>query len=390
MNDMNDLNNKDKSAELDGYKNALREAYPGPKTDIKAAVMAEISADGAKVLTKKPRSKLRTFVKWGSLAACIVLVGVICIRVLPMTKMFSESDNATGNTVPHENALDGMNYSKADTYSDSESSVGTIDAVIAELPNTPCEEATKSSVIDADDAIAPESGGEEIAEVEAPQAEQATRADSAEAVQDYTSTLPDAVIGEGESAQTDCAHAETFMNSYHDIPALLVNLVGESAYSAWLSSTDGECGANIASFIEYFALPREIFCELVNTTELYYLCDYPIELLYGGDAAAIEKYYAGGGNMQDSVCRYFEYKFKMAIASSEHVTGFSSWMRERGYSCTADWSIAELSHDMGITAAELEAIYTGVKSTFASIYEGITLPEYDFAAIEAYGERDSF
>lgn len=82
MND-NDLRN----TSHDDYKRLMAEAYPAPKKDIRAAVMAQVSAEAvqsnkkAKTLT---RQRMNRFVKFGSLAACFVLLVTLGFRVVPM------------------------------------------------------------------------------------------------------------------------------------------------------------------------------------------------------------------------------------------------------------------------------------------------------------------
>jgi len=82
MND-NDL----RTPSHDDYKRLMAEAYPSPKTDIKAAVMAQIAAGAeqsnkkAKILTPERRNR---FVKFGSIAACFVLLVTLGFRVVPM------------------------------------------------------------------------------------------------------------------------------------------------------------------------------------------------------------------------------------------------------------------------------------------------------------------
>ena len=67
--------------ELALYREVLSSAYPKPKRDIKAGVMKAVQRDAA---MKKKRAQNRALImKWGSLAASIVLVAMVGIRVLP-------------------------------------------------------------------------------------------------------------------------------------------------------------------------------------------------------------------------------------------------------------------------------------------------------------------
>ncbi len=82
----NDLRNL--SAD-DEYVRLLAAAYPGPKRDLRSAVMAQIAAEDSKILKNKKKSRWSAegrnrFVRYGSLAACLVLLTVLGFRVLPM------------------------------------------------------------------------------------------------------------------------------------------------------------------------------------------------------------------------------------------------------------------------------------------------------------------
>ena len=66
--------------EMESYRSALKESYPAPKTDIHSNVMKQIRAE--RILMKK-RARQKLFVKWGSVAACLLLVGMIALKVVP-------------------------------------------------------------------------------------------------------------------------------------------------------------------------------------------------------------------------------------------------------------------------------------------------------------------
>ncbi len=73
----------------DEYARLLAEAYPGPKRDIRSAVMAQIAAEDSKILKSKKKGRWSAemrnrFVRYGSMAACLVLLTVLGFRVLPM------------------------------------------------------------------------------------------------------------------------------------------------------------------------------------------------------------------------------------------------------------------------------------------------------------------
>lgn len=62
------------------YKSVLEASLPEPKTDIHAAVTAKIKAE------RKRMDIMRKAAKWGSLAACLILVSLVGIKLLPELK----------------------------------------------------------------------------------------------------------------------------------------------------------------------------------------------------------------------------------------------------------------------------------------------------------------
>ncbi len=110
-----DLNNSElPPEELSAYREALAAAYPHPKKNIKAGVMAEILS--AKPVAKKKKSSAASrILRWGSLAACILLVGTVCLRMLPAIEKsystmeadhFFSSNAMDDGAVLHDSALD--------------------------------------------------------------------------------------------------------------------------------------------------------------------------------------------------------------------------------------------------------------------------------------------
>lgn len=69
--------------ELLRYRQALDEAYPGPKVSIREEVMKQIKTEMAADRAKRRQQRMSRMVKWGSLAACLVLCTTVGIRVLP-------------------------------------------------------------------------------------------------------------------------------------------------------------------------------------------------------------------------------------------------------------------------------------------------------------------
>lgn len=104
MND-NDLRN----VSDDDYRRLMAEAYPASRRDLAAAVMAQITAEAgqsakkAKILTPAFRNRL---VKFGSMAACLVLLVTLGFRVVPMMKnaVTESADSAAPEAVMYSAA----------------------------------------------------------------------------------------------------------------------------------------------------------------------------------------------------------------------------------------------------------------------------------------------
>jgi len=393
--------------ELKQYKKLLSAAYPFEKGKIRDSVMAEIAAGSA---TKKNKTTLRQIaLRWGSVAAAFIFICLICISIMPRLDVyvgkdsFAEADEVNVENSATESTGDAHETSHAEK---SETSDAPTDAELPmEAPEsyTPVEDENEyyysenvtysltaitedGAGYDLLDAVCGEStppsssmddfAGEAEDENVAPE----STVDTKFAMRNLMmfSAAPTYI-----STVTECTHSETFMNSYHEIPAVLKNLVGANEYAAWESSLSEDSCRNIGDFIEHFDISREIFTALVASTDLYYACDYPIDLLYGGDADAIEKYYSTGGDVDGCLARYFEYKFKLALGESAE--NYNSWRLMTGYTSVAEWSIAQLVRDMDIEREDLEAIYSSTVESFLEIYEGAKIPTYDFDVIVECG-----
>jgi len=120
-------------AEMESYRSALKEAYPAPKTDIHANVMKQIRAER---MAQKMRRRRAAFVKWGSVAACLLLVCIIAIRVAPdfdkLAPVAEKSDamaedisvarydnRDSDDAVPHEEVQDMSNEYSHSSNSES-------------------------------------------------------------------------------------------------------------------------------------------------------------------------------------------------------------------------------------------------------------------------------
>ncbi len=199
----------------DEYARLLAEAYPGPKRDIRSAVMAQIAAEDSKILKSKKKGRWSAevrnrFVRYGSMAACLVLLTVLGFRVLPMmgdivapetadmemelraadaamdvqapTEEMPETRAATTSEAVEENGA-SSNYFKVQTYSgepiEEEGEEMTVveeevtDGTVAEAaPLAPVEEA----VVEEEAPAVEKAPVEEAVVEEAPAAEPTTEA----------------------------------------------------------------------------------------------------------------------------------------------------------------------------------------------------------------------
>ena len=85
------------------YKSALDASLPKPKTDIHAAVTAKIRAE------RKRMDIMRKAAKWGSLAACLILVSLVGIKLYPEFK--TKSADSLVMTEQYDAVADSSNLS---------------------------------------------------------------------------------------------------------------------------------------------------------------------------------------------------------------------------------------------------------------------------------------
>lgn len=408
---MSDLKNDNQSSramtpeELGRYKELLSAAYPYEKGKVCDSVMARIAKEAA--APKKNKPSWRTLaIRWGGAAAALLFICVISVSLLPRLDKFAAGDMYTAEA-DNSAVMDDARPESSGGVIDKTSST----SAPAEAPEAAADNASLPS--DAEElapeyeyrllaftAITEDGAGYDLADcawAEELAPPSASADDSAaeeiegecesvcETAYNVKSLSLYSASAYPVSTITECAHSQTFMNSYHEIPALLQNLVGADEYAAWEGELEDVTCKNIAGFIEHFGVEREIFSELVTTTDLYYVGDYPIDLLYGGDADAVEKYYSEGGDTDACLARYFEYKFKLALG--EHAEGYNAWRASKDYDSVAAWSIAQLVHDLDVERDELEAVYAATAESFREIYADAKLPEYDFDAITECGHE---
>lgn len=419
--------------ELRLYREILDAAYPTPKRDIKSGVMQAVRkeaagefSDAAEIIKpnkKKPERWREAFVRWGSLAASIVIVAVAGVHLLP-TLLTPET---TGDSA-HKEAFVYTSGSVGTPSEEAETSAVT--AEVGQLYKTAYNGSLLNRIAIAEDEaeaeedipeleeieeIEEKSEAEEIAEVgstaydhdiedyadgAAAMAEEAVTEAAAEA-EKTPETMPETeaeTMPETMAAaeylpdrtanfvpQIQCVHTGVFRDSYHEIPELLIAEVGEDEYYAWANEVSREdpCAVNIYGFLQYFGISQTSFAMYLSTSDIAYYCDYPIDVLYESDEAAVEEYYAGGGRFDEMTADYFEYELKLALVSEIGVTKYTEWLRENAYLAVRNWSMAKMVKDNGIDDRRFTEIYNELAQTFAENedYAGYTIPEYELAKI---------
>ena len=306
MND-NDLRNIS-----DGeYRRLMTEAYPSPKKDIRAAVMAEIAAEAsqtnkkAKILTPKRRNLI---VKFGSMAACLVLLVTLGFRIVPMmTNKVVMEDTA---------AAEAVIVTTENTAADSEPKknapamfAAKLTAFDASEENDSPEEAYDDAAEEGTDAISAYSILADTAEEVVLEAEETPAAPPMmmAAPPIAEEAVEECVV---EEAVEECA-AETAVPRFEsELKLLLTEEINTETYAAWLTdhSYTSPDHWSIAEFVTVHGISRDRFTELHSTLTASFadneIIRYDLDKLYGEDPAVAESIADGViGTLIDAMCR---------------------------------------------------------------------------------------
>lgn len=381
------------------YRDILDAAYPKPKRDIKSGVMQVIREESAAVIIpakeKKKERRRRELIKWGSLAASIVIVAGISIRVLPT---FLSDNLEVTNEAAIEKVYDSnmQSTSGADTKrAKPETSYGT--GIVQGLYQMSLSDSREEDIA-VDDEAAPTYSDTSALDESASTKENANSADLSKSM--ISATAADAVEEEieedavveslvGSSAADesapahDCPHTGTFLNSYHEIPQMLIDEVGRDDYTAWANevSREDSCAVNIYSFLQHFEISETSFVMYLQNSDINYYCDYPVNILYGSDADAVEAYYSSGGVYDVMVSDYFEYRFKLALAEELSEPVYNEWLGKFTSQTVRGWSIAQFVRDHELTEARFLEIYNETAEAFREEFDGCVLHEYNITKI---------
>ena len=250
------------------YRRLMSEAYPSPKKDIRAAVMAQITSEAAqsdkkaKILTPAFRKR---FVRYGSIAACFVVLVTLGFRVLPMMSKDAVMESSA-EMAPQEAVMPAAEVCDTESVPETaaaENGTGAIKTKLFSVSLTdsaadePMEEpeAAEEAVEEAPAApmlmMAPSPVTEETSVEEAPVEEAVVEAEVEECVAE-------------EAPADDAVSPISLFES--ELKLALTGEIGTEAYTAWLTDR-GYTSAedwSIAEFVQNFGIPRERFTELYD------------------------------------------------------------------------------------------------------------------------------
>lgn len=319
------------------YRRLIAEAYPSPKRDIRAAVMAQVTAEAfqsgkkAKILTPAFRNR---FVKYGSIAACFVLLVTLGFRVLPMMTKDAVLESEADFAAPEAAVAAGTAMVTADTaaYDDAET-----------VPET---------------AAAPEENGN--AKTEAPIQFKAVLTDStdlpAEEVPAAEEEIEEAIAVYSYSAEIEAdIGTDTAVSTEPETPMLMTAP---------------------APVVEEAPVEEAVVEECVEECVVEEaVAEEPAEEL------AAPEYYRNAPDKTEGARRMFEYELKLDLYQEVHdrfgFETYDNWMTEHGYTDVSSWSIAEFVDRFHISRERFTELYDAQTESFAEIRPESVPPTYD-------------
>jgi len=275
------------------YQQLLELSYPQPKKSIRDEVMKQIRAEsgsesaespllcaftGSEAKSSRRKAHMNRFVRYGSIAACFVLLIGAVIGIAPLLSRTEADDAAayvhqnTVTTYASTDAAPTTDTVKPENWKEeAKKQNGTImksalydtapmrDSAEPESPAEACETQPETAALYSmtlTSANAAESPEAESPEAESPEAEE---------------VAAEAVCEAAPAAVYDCAEAEEACvctvhdAAYHSFPASLVALTGQKAFDDWYSLPEaaGTCGIpSVYRFVRYFGFSAEQFSAL--------------------------------------------------------------------------------------------------------------------------------
>ena len=295
------------------YKRLIAEAYPSPKKDIHAAVMAQITAEAARsrrkanILTPAFRNR---FVKYGSIAACFVLLVTLGFRVLPMmtkdavmetenamfTADMAYTDGAAPESPMEETSAEtqaaaggtknGAPFLYKAVLTDSTTAAAVPEETEEEIVEEPAAVAAYSAEIEAeevmddgDSAEVPEPEAPMVMMAPAPAAEDAIVEEAVAEEAPAEDMIEEEVVEECvvEEAVEECIVEEAAPQSgttsfESELKLALTREIDAEAYTAWMTGhgyTSPE-NWNITEFVQNFGISRERFTELYDALTAFF------------------------------------------------------------------------------------------------------------------------
>lgn len=261
------------------YQQLLELSYPQPKKSIRDEVMKQIRAESGSESAESPllcaftgseakgtrrNLHMNRFVRYGSIAACFVLLIGAVIGIAPMLSR-TEADDAAAYV-----------YQNTVTTYASTDAAPTTDTV---KPENWKEEAKKHNDTIMKSALYDTVPMRDTAEPESPAEISETQPETAVL---FSMALPNTNEAESPEAEEDAAEAvceaapaassydeagvcTVHDAAYHSFPASLVALTGQKAFDAWYSLPEAAdtCGIpSVYRFVRYFGFSAEQFSAL--------------------------------------------------------------------------------------------------------------------------------
>ena len=295
------------------YKRLITEAYPSPKKDIHAAVMAQVTAEAAqsrkkaKILTPAFRNR---FVKYGSIAACFVLLVTLGFRVLPMmtkdavmetesimfTADMAYTDGAAPESPMEETSAEtqaaaggtknGAPFLYKAVLTDSTTAHAAPEEAEDEIIEEPAAAAAYSAAIEAeevmddvDSAEVPEPEAPMVMMAPAPTAEDAIVEEAVAEEAPAEDLIEEEVVEECvvEEAIEECvveeAAPQSGITSFEsELKLALTREIDAETYTVWMTGhgyTSPE-NWNITEFVQNFGISRERFTELYDALTAFF------------------------------------------------------------------------------------------------------------------------
>jgi len=307
------------------YKRLIAEAYPSPKRDIHAAVMAQVTAEAAqsgrkaKILTPAFRSR---FVKFGSMAACFVLLVTLGFRVLPMMTKDAMLESAADSAAPEAVAA-GM---------------ATVTAEEETIPETAASEDGDDNEKSVRMKNSSDNGGTEEGSGEEP----------AEAFV-YSSVLTDSTAE--EILEDDAAAEEAAPAAPEPLAEEAPMLMTAPVPTAEEAVTEAE--------IEECVVEEEVVEEAAAEE---CAVEEEVEECIAEEPAAEECIVEEAAPQTGTSS--FESELKLALIREIDAEAYTAWLTGQGYTSADDWTVAEFVHDHAISRERFTELYDALTAFF--------------------------